>query len=224
MSPHPAHQRSHTLRHTADLTLADLLRWVKRGLRSLDAGSARASLGRIRGTGPGASFSSLIEEIASQYPVTLERPFENCASVAGGIWYDADVLSPEDPDALLTLRFDEDARDLPVHQHASSDRLIVVLEGRGFFHVTDESPESFTGKGVRTTAVRERDVIAFRRGVLHTFSTAQHGMTLLSFHQPYIPLEDEGQYTLPDYRWTAREELPLDSGSVVLESSWHQLI
>jgi len=206
------------------ISLASLLGTFRIGLDAMKGSGSLAAVSRVRGTGPGASFSGLIETISHQHPLHMQRPFEGCESIAGGVWEGRALVSPEDPDALLVLRFDPDARDLPVHQHALSDRLIVVLEGRGFFHVTGEAPGEFDRQDVRTTAVRERDVIAFRSGVLHTFSTAQHGMTLLSFHRPYVPLEDEGQYAIPPRRWTAREHLPLDAGEVVLEPSWRQLV
>ena len=33
--------------------------------------------------------------------------------------------------------------DLPMHVHDHSDRFIIVIKGRGFFHVTDESDKLF---------------------------------------------------------------------------------
>lgn len=205
-------------------SMSEFFGWCRAGMGALTHTGAHAAIGRIRGTGPGASFSSLISQITTDHPIVLERPFEACKAIAGGVWRGDELVSPGNPDALLMLRFDPDTRDLPAHQHAESARFIVVLEGRGFFHVSDESFSAFTGESVRTTAVRERDVIAFEKGVLHTFSTAQHGMTLLSFHAPYIPLEDEGQYAVPSICWSARERVPLDSGRVVLEPSWRQLV
>jgi len=205
------------------ISLASLFGAFRQGLGAMKGSGALAAVSRVRGTGPGASFSGLIETISRQHPLAMQRPFEGCDSIAGGVWEGCELVSPDDPDALLVLRFDPDARDLPIHQHAHSDRIIVVLEGRGFFHVTGEAPCEFNGPSVLTTAVRERDVIAFRSGVLHTFSTAQHGMTLLSFHSPYVPLEDKGQYATPPHRWTARERLPLEAGEAVLEPAWRHL-
>jgi len=154
----------------------------------------------------------------------MRRPFEACDSIAGGVWSGADLLGTDDPDALLALQFDAGARGLPMHDHPETDRFIVVLEGRGFFHVTDECNANFTGERVVTTAVRERDVVAFQRGTMHTFSTAQYPMTLLSFHRPFIALDDARQYRLPSVRWMADKRLPMQAGEVRLESSWHPLI
>ena len=36
----------------------------------------------------------------------------------------------------------------------------------------------------------------FRRGAVHTFSTAEHALTLLSYHRPFIELDDPAQYIL----------------------------
>ena len=160
-------------------------------------------LGRIRGTGPRVSFGSMVQQIEANHPLTLEYPFEGSDRVGGGIWKlsnPSESLSPEP--AIAKLRWLDHSGDLPIHIHPS-DRFIVVLEGRGFFHWSDQSIESFDGTAVQTIAARSRDVFVFRGGLLHTFSTEEQCMTLLSVQLPYIPFEDPRQYSLPGHRWTA---------------------
>jgi len=64
-------------------------------------------------------------------------------------------------------------------------------------------------------AARERDVFIFTRGVVHTFSTTDQPMVLLSCHLPFIHLDDARQYTLPPVRWTAHSH-PHENGQVAL--------
>ncbi len=155
-----------------------------------------AALGVIRGTGPGASFSRLVESLEQWRPPRLTGPFEGAALVQGHVWRLAELLGADDPRALLKLSFSAGAVDLPLHTHPHSDRCLIVLEGRGFFHVSDRKLDDFASETVSTTAVRKRDVIAFPRGTVHTFSAPRENLVLLSAHFPYIPLDDPEQYAL----------------------------
>lgn len=105
--------------------------------------------------------------------------------------------------SLAKLRWEAGADDLPMHVHEHSDRCIIVHEGRGFFHVSDETADRFSGASVRTIPARERDVFLFSRGVVHTFSTLDQPMTLLSCQLPFLPFDHPDQYRLPAVRWTA---------------------
>lgn len=167
-------------------------------LRARTDGPA-AVLGRLRGTGRGVSFGSLVERIEADRPIELVSPFEGSGRVAGAVW------EPDEPQvaALAKLRWDAGATDLPMHVHERSDRFIIVLSGRGYFHVTSQSLDRFDGSAVRTVPARERDVFLFTRGVVHTFSTESSPMVLLSCQLPYLPFDDPKQYTLPGVRWTA---------------------
>jgi mannose-6-phosphate isomerase-like protein (cupin superfamily) len=92
---------------------------------------------------------------------------------------------------------------LTEHAHECSDRVLFVISGKGVFHVSDEPVEpvepveAFRGEDVQSIPVARRDVVAFRRGVVHTFSTLAEPMVLLSFHRPFVPLDDPRQFTLP---------------------------
>lgn len=184
--------------------------------------TARAMLGRLRGTGPGVSFRALADELETALPRVLEFPFEGSQRVGGAVW-SGELVRPALPHSLAKLRWEAGADDLPMHVHESSDRCIVVLEGRGFFHVSPEPLGAFSGEQVRTIAARERDVFVFTRGVVHTFSTIDHGMTLLSCQLPFVPFDDPGQYTLPKVRWTARERLAKTPAVITLDWCWAML-
>ena len=111
----------------------------------------------------------------------------------------ADVLrDPARTDGFLALRFAAGTRDLPLHVHPASDRFILAIRGRGFFHVSAAPPHEAHRHPIRHAAVRDRDALMFRRGAVHTFSTAEHPLTLLSYHRPFIELEDPAQYVLTE--------------------------
>lgn len=165
-----------------------------------------AALGRIRGTGRGVSFGRLVERLEADHPIKLTSPFEGSEKVAGAVWESGHSGAP----ALAKLRWDAEATDLPMHVHEHSDRFIIVLEGRGYFHLTSQDLGAFDGSSVRTVPARERDVFVFTRGVVHTFSTDRSPMVLLSCQSPYLPFDDPKQYTLPHYRWRARDHADVD--------------
>jgi len=209
--------------------LRALLTLARRSLcelpRSLSAQPTRfAATGRIRGTGPGVSFTSAVKALERTWPVELRFPFEGSALVGGAAWPAADLLGPHEDGAAVKLRWEPGADDLPMHTHTSSDRFIVVLEGRGYFHASGQRLDAFDGTDVRTVAARPMDVFAFTRDVVHTFSTGQdEGMTLLSVHLPFVPLDDPDQYALPQFRWTARDCLDA-SRSRITAGGWGDLL
>lgn len=172
-----------------------------------------AALTRLRGTGRGIHFSDLVRAMETDHPIQLKAPFEGSDLVAGGVWVAPNRMdrsfsghrSPGEDAALAKLCWSAGADDLPLHVHDHSDRFIIVLEGRGFFHLSGQSPAHFNGRGVRSIPARERDVFVFTRGLLHTFSTAEHAMTLLSVQMPYLSFDDPDQYRLPERRWIARD-------------------
>ncbi len=199
--------------------LLEVSRDVLEALQTRSSGPC-AALGRVRGTGRGVSFSRLVARLEADHPIELAFPFEGSEYVGGAVWPADQLLDPQRQDTLAKLHWKPGALDLPMHAHEHSDRFIIVLAGRGYFHVTDEPLDAFTGTAVRTVPARERDVFAFTRGVVHTFSTAEHGMTLLSCQLPFLPFEDPRQYTLPEIRWTAMDH-PTDTGArVAVDPIW----
>lgn len=163
-------------------------------------GSRGAAIGRIRGTGPGVSFGALVDRIESSFPLALRSPFEGSNSVGGAVLTLDAALGEPRADALLKLRFAAGSVDLPMHAHEHSDRFIFVISGRGFFHISDRPVSKFDGANIRSVPVRDRDALMFLRGTVHTFSAPTEPLVLLSYHQPYIALDDARQYTLPACR------------------------
>ncbi len=154
-------------------------------------------LSRIRGSGPGTSFGAIVAKMEAGLPVRLQSPFEGSDFVAGAVWRPHQFGDSQRSDGLMKLRFAPSAVDLPLHAHEHSARFIMVLEGRGFHHISASPIDRFDGSDVRTVPIRERDVLLFSPGVIHTFSTDREALTLLSYHSPFVPLENPGQYTLP---------------------------
>ncbi len=185
-----------------------------------------AAVGRLRGTGLGVHFSRLVAALEAEHPIRMTSPFEGSPRVSGGVWIANSLLGADAAlalggnTAMAKLHWDKGADDLPIHVHDYSDRFIIVLQGRGYFHVADGDPASFNGTGVRTVPARERDIFAFTRGLLHTFSTLDHPMTLLSCQLPYLEFEDPDQYRLPPHRWTAREHPQDVSPLVAIDPAW----
>lgn len=182
--------------------------------------SPLAAVGRIRGRGTAASFTRLVRHIETRSPLELAYPFEGSDRVGGACW----VVSSEEPDvepaSIAMLRWESRALDLPMHVHEHSDRAIIVLEGRGYFHVSASSVENFVGDDVATVAAREMDVFLFRRGTIHTFSTLSTPMTLLSCQLPFVPFDDPRQYKLPPHRWCASSLLTNAAFEAACEPSW----
>ena len=190
--------------------LERLRQWAAAGLAAFQRAAVGeqapgAVISRIRGTGPGVSFGEHVVALEAAHPITLRAPFEGARSVAGGVWDCRALLGSACTDAFLKLRFEHGSTELPMHCHPNSDRWIAVLEGRGFFHVTDEPIDRFTGVDVRTVPVRSRDVLMFKAGTVHTFSTHTEPLVLLSYHSPYVPLNSPEQYALPKRRWSGAE-------------------
>lgn len=173
-----------------------------------------AAVGRLRGTGRGIHFRDLIDRLERERPITLSSPFEGSHLVSGAAW---EVGAAG---ALAKLRWAPGADDLPMHVHEHSDRFIIVHEGRGFFHVSNQTIDDFDGSDVRSIPARERDVFLFTRGVVHTFSTLDQPMTLLSCQLPYLEFDDPRQYRLPRYKWIAREHPEPKPPTVGCDPAW----
>ena len=142
-----------------------------------------------------------LQSLRQDYAIELHAPFEGVASISGAVWMGSELFGSNRDDAVLKLRFDAGTRDLPMHSHEDADRVIVVIEGAGEFFVSREPVEEFSGANIRSTAVAVGDVLAFSRCVVHTFNTDSSDLVLLSYHSPFIPLNDPRQYTLPTRRY-----------------------
>lgn len=183
-------------------------------------GRPLAVVGRVRGTGRGVSLTALLDQLERDHPVELVSPFEGSNLVSGAVWMPEQVTGQPAPLSIAKLKWDARAIDLPMHIHEHSDRFILVRRGRGFFHVSDESVDEFTGRRVRTIPARERDVFMFSRGVVHTFSTDTESMDLVSCQSPFLPFDHPDQYRLPKVRWIAGEHADEYPVAVACDPGW----
>ncbi len=182
-----------------------------------------ALMTRVRGTGPGVSFGRVVSALTSA-SVGWVCPFEGCMTARGSVLLGSELARPGRTDAFLILALAPHTRDLPLHTHDDSDRFIFAVDGRGFFHSSPDPLEAGPSRRLRTVAVRDRDALMFRRGTVHTFSTDEHPLTLLSYHSPYIPLADERQYTLGsdvEHPW---QFLPRCTPAVSFDPAWSTLV
>jgi len=161
-------------------------------------------LGRIAAPAVEA-FQRWFDQVESRFPVLVETPFEGSDLIGGGAWIGREHFERHPGDALAKLCFAQGAVDLPMHSHEHSDRFILVLEGEGWYHFAPGSVHEFTGEGAQSVAVRAGNLVAFTRGLVHTFSTPGRAMTLLSWHRPYFAFDDPKQYVLPSDSALARE-------------------
>ena len=145
-------------------------------------------------------FQEFFAELEQAKPIEVRSPFEGSESIAGGAWLGRQHFGRHPDAALAKLCFSAGAVDLPMHSHEHSDRFILVLEGEGRFHHAPGAVDGFTGEGVQSVVVRAGDLVLFRRGLVHTFSSPNRTMTLLSWHSPYISFDDARQFKLPRMR------------------------
>lgn len=192
-------------------------------LASASNGRPLAALSRLRGTGRGVSSSALLHALDRDFPIHLASPFEGSNLVSGAVWESSQILGSGDS-AVAKLHWAAGADDLPMHVHDHADRFIIVLSGRGYFHVSDQPVDNFDGLDVRTIPARERDVFCFSRGVVHTFSTTDSPMTLLSCQLPHLPFDHPDQYRLPTMRWVARDNTEPRPTKVSCDTAWMLLI
>ncbi len=140
-----------------------------------------------------------LQSLRDAYPLELKSPFEQVASISGGLWQASELIDENDDDAALKLRFEAGTTDLPMHSHDYSNRVVVVIEGNGVFEVAADSPGLPSDPcQIHSIQVEPGDVLAFSRGVLHTFKAESEDLLLFSYHAPFIPLDDPRQFTIPD--------------------------
>lgn len=188
--------------------LFDLAEDVAEHLRMEPPGSRAASF--LRGKVQPSAESSLTEtvrEVERALPLTLRAPFEGCAEIAGDVWRGSQLFGDRRKDGLALLRFEARAIDLVAHAHEESDRVVLVIEGHGVFHASEESLEDFTGTKMRRVDLGPGELVAFSRGLVHTFSAPSSGLLLLSYHSDFMEFEDARQYTPAATKWWPHPEL-----------------
>lgn len=134
-----------------------------------------------------------LQALMEAYPLDLQSPFEGVPTIFGGIWKASALCEDKATDALLKLRFLAGTMDLPMHCHEHSDRVILVAEGAGIFDVASDGQST---DRVISTEVAAGDALVFARGTVHTFKVPSRDLVLLSYHSPFIALDDTRQYTV----------------------------
>ena len=177
-------------------------------LKFIDSGGVRNTyfLGRLTDE----SFSNLLtlEEIINiDFRLKLSSPFEGCNNISGDIWRGKELLNRRQNDAIVKLRFDKSAVDLPSHVHSVSDRVLIEYEGEGFFHPNFDEFDRHTNANMQTVPIKKGDIICFPRNVIHTFSTLNSTMGDFSYHLPFVELEDPLQYTMTKEIWYPKNRL-----------------
>ena len=94
------------------------------------------------------SFAELAGILERDHPVELRYPFEGSEHVGGAAWLGSELLGKTETAGVAKLHWKAGANDLPMHTHETSDRLIVVLEGRGFFHCCITQRARRRGRGI----------------------------------------------------------------------------
>lgn len=159
--------------------------------------AAPFALGRLAPHDDTPAFIAAMRVARCTMPNELRSPFEDCPTIAGGLWKGNEVFGSRRDDGLALLHFSAGTTDLPIHVHEHSDRCLYVLDGEGEFHTSPQNWRAFDGEGVESTTVRPGDVVVFNRGVLHTFSAPRHDLMLVSYHSPALEFDDPGQFTIP---------------------------
>jgi len=203
-------------------TARSYLREMDACVRTARLPARTALLTRLRETGPGVAFSEVLAALQSD-GLNWVCPFEACSNVSGAVLKGADLVAVQRDDAFLLLRFASYTKNLPLHVHDDSDRFIVAIGGSGFFHVSPDPLEMGSSRKLRHVPVRENDALMFRRGTMHTFSTESEPLTLLSYHHPYVPLEDERQYRVSSPPEKPADFLRRQRACVSFDAGWSVL-
>jgi len=143
-----------------------------------------------------AAFRELRQDVQSVmecYPLDVRSPFEGVSTIFGGIWNGSKLCDSRATDALLKLRFQAGTTDLPIHSHDHSDRVIFVARGAGIFEFASDgqSPQQ-----MGSIEVGPGDTLIFPRGTVYTFKVPAEDLWLLSYHSPFIALDDSRQFTI----------------------------
>lgn len=163
-------------------------------------------LGRL----PDESFLNLLkleEIIEREHALKLSAPFEGCDNISGDLWRGEKLLNRSEKDAIVKLKFDKFAVDLPSHIHSASDRVLIEYEGEGFFHPNFAAFDRHKNEDMQTVPIKKGDVICFPRNFIHTFSTLDSTMGDFSYHLPFIEMDDSLQYTMTTEIWYPRSRV-----------------
>ncbi|MEQ9616813.1 MAG: hypothetical protein RLN60_02130 [Phycisphaerales bacterium] len=141
-----------------------------------------------------ATFNRLLSRFDSLHRPAI-RHVRRDRSVRSRRWLASDVLGPQWDHAISLVEFDAGMDDATLLTYEHSDRLVIVLDGRGSLYTTTATLEEVakTGFGEITSHQLEPGCAALlTRGCVHSFAGhEERSLTLLVCHLPYITPSDE---------------------------------
>ena len=135
-----------------------------------------------------------IKTMEALYPKSLIPVFQDPDSlenITANAWPARDILGGNRDDAVIRMRFETGADNLPLHSHDHSDRVLVVTSGQGFgyYHLGP-----FTREGVQRIEVVPGTLIVFPKGTMHTFQCTEGQIETITFHSPFVPFEHQDSF------------------------------
>lgn len=144
-------------------------------------------------------FNNMVKDICEDKVMELKRPFEGSENISGLIIaLNQKEIHKNQESGFLRLVFDENTTDLPFHIHPQSDRLILITKGEGYFCYSDRKINSTSIESIKKKDISAGTLIYFSKGLVHTFGTNFSKMEFISFHLPFIPLENELHFSVLD--------------------------
>lgn len=145
----------------------------------------------------------LIKKVCERGNLELERPFEGSNKIFGlVIGKEQDQIKQNQEYGFLRLLFEENTQDLPFHCHPHSDRFIIITKGNGHFFYSPQDIDNVKASSITKESIRAGTFIYFSQKLVHTFSTESSTMEFISFHVPYITIDDEMHFSLSKERIT----------------------
>jgi len=136
----------------------------------------------------------LLGIVREEFPLELKSPFESCDDIEGNYWKESEYLNRESEDAILHIKWHQGAIDLPSHVHRNSDRVIMLFQGEGSFYYNFDKFEDHQNLHMQKLKLQQGDILCFPKDFVHSFSSEDSDMELLSYHSPFVELDDPKQY------------------------------
>ncbi len=115
-------------------------------------------------------------------------------------WLASDLLGAKWNQAITVVEFDPGSTKATLLAYEHSDRLVVVLAGRGVLHTTEATLAEIVKSGAGEMKSHELEpgiAVMLTRGFVHSFAGGgEPALTLLVCHLPYIAPEDERYSTI----------------------------
>ena len=154
------------------------------------------------------TFDTLIASIKRRFPRVLGQVFRTpleIDAINASFWSGTEIQGRNRGDALINMVFSERCSDLPLHCHPFSDRVIFVIRGSGYGYFCPFEIQDYNPATIGRVQVRQGDILCYPCSTLHTFSTMDEPIELLTYHSKFVPFDDERQYDVLSDVWTPKE-------------------